>query len=141
MATLSARYLVDKSALARMPRPAVRNRLAPVLEAGEAATCGVIDLGVLYSAQSARDHEAIRHRRKLAYTRIPMLDEDFERAIEVQFELAKTAQHRVPIPDLLIAAVAERAELILLHYRADFDRIAEVTGQDARWVVPQGSID
>lgn len=38
---------------------------------------------------------------------------------------------------LLIAAVAERHELTLLHYDADFDTIAEITGQDARWVVPR----
>ena len=40
--------------------------------------------------------------------------------------------------DLVIAAVAERAGATLIHYDADFDRIAEVTGQPVEWVVPQG---
>jgi predicted nucleic acid-binding protein len=44
------------------------------------------------------------------------------------------------MPDLLVAAVAERHALTLLHYDADFDTIAEITGQDARWVVPRGSV-
>jgi len=37
-----------------------------------------------------------------------------------------------------VAAVAERNGLTLLHYDSDFDTIAEVTGQDTRWVVPRG---
>ncbi len=49
----AARYLIDKSALARMPLEPVRRRLAPILEAGEAATCSIIDLEVLYSARNA----------------------------------------------------------------------------------------
>ena len=53
MAPLRAHYLVDKSALARMPLDPVRARLAPILESGEAATCAIIDLEVLYSGRSS----------------------------------------------------------------------------------------
>ncbi|MCL4369147.1 MAG: VapC toxin family PIN domain ribonuclease, partial [Actinobacteria bacterium] len=49
-------------------------------------------------------------------------------------------QHRLPIPDLVIAAAAESADLTVLHYDADFERIAEVTGQAHDWVVPRGSV-
>jgi hypothetical protein len=28
----------------------------------------------------------------------------------------------------------------VLHYDADFDRIADVTGQTSEWVVPKGSV-
>ena len=42
-------YLVDKSALARMPDARVQARLVPIIEAGEAATCAIIDLEVLHS--------------------------------------------------------------------------------------------
>jgi len=41
----------------------------------------------------------------------------------------------------LIAAAAEANALIVLHYDADFDRIAAVTDQPVEWVVPAGSID
>lgn len=55
--------------------------------------------------------------------------------------LAERSQHRaVTLPDLLIAACAERAGLTVLHYDADFDRIAEVTGQATEWIVPRGSV-
>jgi predicted nucleic acid-binding protein len=139
MAPVRARYLIDKSALARMPLEPVRRRLAPIIEAGEAATCAVIDLEVLFSARNAEEHERIRQRRALAYQSVPMTEEILERAIAVQGELAKTGRHRIPIPDLLIAAAAEAAGLTVLHYDGDYDLIATVTAQAVEWVVPRGS--
>lgn len=133
-------YLIDKSALARMRHERVRARIEPILEAGEAATCAVIDLEVLYSARTARDHERARERRALAYQRVELTEATFRRAIEVQGLLALRGWHRVPIPDLVIAAAAERAGMVLLHYDADFDRIGAVTGQAMEWVVERGSV-
>ena len=43
-------------------------------------------------------------------------------------------------PDLIVAAAAEAAGLKVLHYDADFDRIAAVTAQETEWVVPRGSL-
>ena len=37
-------------------------------------------------------------------------------------------------------AVAQRHGVMLLHYQPDYDLIAELTGQDAEWVVPPGSL-
>jgi predicted nucleic acid-binding protein len=137
---LKARFLVDKSALERMPVASVRERLAPILEMGEAATCAIIDLEVLYSARNAEDHQQIRHRRAFAYHKVPMTQSMMDRALAIQAELAKMGRHRVPIPDLLIAAVALEAGLTVLHYDHHFDLIAEVTGQPAEWVVERGSV-
>ncbi len=137
---MSARYLVDKSALARMTLAPVQERLGPIIEAGEAATCAIVDLEVLFSARNHEDHVKIRRRRELAYHRVPITEAVFARAIEVQGELARTGRHRVPIPDLLIAAASESANLTVLHYDSDFDLIASVTGQSMEWVVERGSI-
>jgi predicted nucleic acid-binding protein len=63
------------------------------------------------------------------------------RARQVQRLLASRSQRGRKVPDLLIAAAAEEAGLVLLHYDADFDQIARVTGQICEWVVPSGSID
>jgi len=136
-----SRYLVDKSALARMTITQVQERVAPLIEAGEAATCSVIDLEVLYSARNHEEHERIRSRRLLAYERVPLSQDVFDRAVEVQGLLARKGHHRLPIPDLIVAAAAEAAGLTVLHYDADFDRIAEVTGQPTEWVVPRGTVD
>ena len=140
MADMNARYLVDKSALARMPLTPVRERLAPIIEGGKAATCSIVDLEVLFSARNSDEYGRIRARRKLAYAHVPLTQDIFERAIEVQGKLATVGHHRLPIPDLIIAAAAELAGLVVLHYDADFDRIAEVTLQPVEWVVPRGTL-
>jgi len=137
---MKARYLIDKSVLARMSLEPVRERLAPIIEAGEAATCAVIDLEVLYSARSLADYDEIRRRRALAYESVPITEKTLERALTIQGELAKTGHHRVPIPDLIIAAVAEAMGLVILHYDSDYEIIAKVTEQPVEWVVRRGSL-
>jgi predicted nucleic acid-binding protein len=47
----------------------------------------------------------------------------------------------VSIPDLIVAATAERYSLTVLHYDGDYDRIAEITGQPAEWIIPRGTAD
>jgi len=123
-----------------MTHETVRQRLAPIIEGGEAATCAIIDLEVLFSARNYEQHVEIRRRRELAYVRVPITESVFERSVEIQAKLARTGRHRLPIPDLLIAAASESASLTVLHYDRDFDVIAEVTGQSMEWVVPRGSI-
>ena len=72
--------------------------------------------------------------------RAPRDDTVFERAMEVQGQLAQRGQHRLPIPDLIIATCAEDHGLTILHYDAEFERIADVTGQTQEWIVPRGSV-
>ncbi len=45
------------------------------------------------------------------------------------------------VPDLLIAAVAELATLTVVHYDADFELIASITGQPTMWIVERGAAD
>jgi predicted nucleic acid-binding protein len=55
--------------------------------------------------------------------------------------LADLGRHRsVGAADLMLAAVAERAELTILHYDRDFERIAAVTGQPIEAAAPLGSL-
>ncbi|HUO83747.1 MAG TPA: PIN domain nuclease [Thermoanaerobaculia bacterium] len=137
---MKPRFVVDKSALARMALAPVRSRLEPIIEAGEAATCAIIDLEVLYSARNDQEYRKILRRRELAYASVEISEQTLRRAIQIQEELARRGQHRIPIPDLIIAAAAESGGLIVLHYDADFDRIARVTGQPMEWVVKRGSV-
>ena len=133
-------YLIDKSALSRIQNPTVERRLAPVIESGEAATCAIVDLEVLYSTRNREEHTRVRTRRALAYRKVELTETIFNRAIDVQELLAGRGKHRLPIPDLIIAAAAEIADMTVLHYDADFDTIASVTRQDVEWVVPRGSL-
>lgn len=117
----------------------VKERLDPLREERLLATCTMVDLEVLYSAH-ATDWETVRTYRASAYVPVALDQATFDRAVEVQGLLARESQHRLPIPDLVIAAAAESAGLSVLHYDADFERIAEVTGQRTEWVVPRGSV-
>lgn len=108
-------------------------------EEGLVATCGVVDLEILFSARNRSEHELTREERH-ALPRLEITDAVWLRAEEVQAQLARRGYHRsVPIPDLLIAATAEAHSVGVLHYEKDFDLIVEVTGQECDWVVPRGS--
>lgn len=49
--------------------------------------------------------------------------------------------HRqVGTPDLLIAAVAARTGVTLVHYDSDYDLVASIRGQLTRWAAPRGSL-
>jgi predicted nucleic acid-binding protein len=64
-----------------------------------------------------------------------------DRALAVHRELARKSQHRsFSLPDLIIAATAEQHGATVLHYDADYDRIAEITGQPTEWVVERGTL-
>jgi predicted nucleic acid-binding protein len=134
-------FLADKSALARQEtRPEVREIVEPLLLAGEIAICGIVELELLFSATGRSSYRVLVK----ALRGMPKVGVDqgcFDRALEVQAMLAERSQHRaVPLPDLLVAACAERAGLTVLHYDADFERIAELTGQAEQWVVPRGTV-
>lgn len=134
-------FLADKSAFARREtRPEVRDVLEPLLVVGEIATCGIVNLELLYSARDRATYRALVE----ALRGVPQASIDdavINRALEVQAMLAKRSQHRaVPLPDLLLAACAEQANLTVLHYDADFERIAELTDQPTQWIVPRGSV-
>ncbi len=134
-------YLADKSALTRREtRPEVREILEPLLLAGRIATCGIVDLELLFSATSPTVYTALTAALR-ALPRVPVTETVVDRALAVQALLAERSQHRaVPLPDLLVAACAETAGLTVLHYDADFERIAALTGQPAQWVLPRGSV-
>ncbi len=74
---------------------------------------------------------------------LPIRRREWDRAADVMHALAERAggQHRrVRLPDLLVAAAAEAAEVPVLHYDRDFDVIAQVTGQPVRAIAPLGSL-
>jgi predicted nucleic acid-binding protein len=136
-----ARYLADKSALARWHHPPVRTVLAPLVEHGLIATCGLTELVVLFTARGRADCDQVAADRRHAYEWLPTEDGDLRRALGVQAELAARDQlGAVSLADLIIAAVAERHGVCVLHYDADYERVATITGQPTRWVVRKGSV-
>lgn len=136
-----ARYLADRSALARLHLGEVRSALAPLIEAGLVATCAVIEFEVLWSTRSPEEFTTVRHDRTVGYEWLTTEDTDWRRALDLQGLLWAAGRMRtVPLPDLLIAAVAERHRVTILHYDTDYDTIAAITGQTTQWIVERGSI-
>lgn len=133
-------HLVDTSVLTRLRSPAVRAVVEPLAAAGRVARAGISDLELGYSARTAAEWDALHEATRV----LSLIETDarhVQRARQVQRLLATRSQRGRKIPDLLIAAAAEEAGLVVLHYDADFDRIAAATGQPCEWVVPAGTID
>ena len=71
------------------------------------------------------------------------IDEGVEqRAVDAQRQLARIGHHRLPPVDLLVAAIADRHRLGILHYDRDYDLLAEKTDLDIMsvWLAPAGSL-
>jgi predicted nucleic acid-binding protein len=133
-------YLGDTSALARLGQTLVADRLVPLLESGLVARCTPTDLEAGFSSTSPASHRAMRQQRS-AWPFVQMTQQTLDRSLAVQDALAERSQQRgAKIADLLIAAAAEAAGLVVLHYDHDFDLIAEITGQPTEWILPAGTV-
>jgi predicted nucleic acid-binding protein len=133
-------HLVDTSALTRLGQPPIRAAIEPRAARGELARAGISDLEIGYSARSAAEWDRLIEALEV-FELVETTSEHLRRARQVQRLLAAKHQRGRKVPDLLIAAAAEARNLSLLHYDADFDRIAAVTGQASEWIVPAGSAD
>ncbi len=136
-----ASYLADTSALARLRHQAVAAVLGPLIEVGLVATCGVVEFELGWATRTGAEFDLLRADRDAGYEWLATHDEDWRRALDVQAALWRGGQIRaVGFPDLLVAAVAERERVTVLHYDSDYDIIAQITSQSAQWVVPRGTV-
>jgi predicted nucleic acid-binding protein len=137
---MAVTHLLDTSVLTRLGRPEVRDVVQPLAAVGHAARAGICDLEIGFSARNAHEWDTLSSALSV-FSLVETTDRHVRRALAVQRLLASSSQRGHKIPDLLVAAAAEDAGLIVLHYDSDFDRIAAATGQPTAWVVPAGSID
>jgi predicted nucleic acid-binding protein len=125
------RWLVDKSALVRLGTTANAEEWANRINRGLVHIATVTLLEVGFSARSADEHRLALQHPPISAMPVENATPAIERrAVVVQSQLASAGQHRAPsVPDLLIAATAELAGLIVLHLDKDFELIANLTGQ------------
>ena len=136
-----ATLLADTSVFARLSKPSVAAAVAPLIAEGHVAVCAPVIFELGFSARNAADHEALLSGLD-AFESVPVTDGDHRRAIDIQGRLAERGAHRAAsLVDVLVAAVAENRDLTVLHYDADFETIAGITGQAHRWVVERGTAD
>jgi predicted nucleic acid-binding protein len=112
-----------------------------LVESGALAVCIPVVLELLVSARGRRDY----HQLSDDLAQLPSLPLDRRAegiAADTQAALADRGQHRGATPlDLLIAAIAEAHDAILLHYDRHFDAIGRVTNQPMAWLSRRGSLD
>ena len=132
--------LLDTSVLTRLRQTSIREAVEPRAVRTELARAGISDLEIGYSARSASEWDRLAEALQ-AFELVETTAEHLRRARQVQRQLASKHQRGRKVPDLLVAAAAEARNLTVLHYDADFDRIAAVTGQLCDWIVPAGSVD
>ena len=132
-------FLVDTSVLKRLGVPGVREVVEPLATSGGLGRPRICDLEVGYSARNAAEWDRLLGALD-AFQSVETTAAHVRRALQVQRLLALRSQRGRKVPDLLVAAAAEELDVAVLHYDADFDAIAQVTGQPCRWVVPAGSV-
>jgi predicted nucleic acid-binding protein len=137
------KYLADTSAVVRILRSgALLAHWTNAIGDGAVAVCPVTELEHYFGVRSKADHEQQVGRLRETFSWVVMPQQVFEDAAVVQAALIERGTHRSAGPiDLLTAATAQRHGLGLLHYDADFEQVAAVTGQPIRWVAEPGSID
>jgi hypothetical protein len=133
--------LADTSVWARKDKPGLE-WFGLALEDGKIAVCDVVVMELLWSARDIADFRATESAL-LACPWLSIEPRDWGEARRVFRELAARGplHHRqVKTPDLLIAAVAARQAMTVVHYDSDYEIIASVTGQPTRWAAPRGSL-
>lgn len=137
---MAVTFVVDTSVLKRLHRPEIRRIVEPLALEGALGRASICDLEIGYSARNVDEWDRLVGALG-AFSMVETSAEHVRRALQVQRLLASDSQRGRKIPDLLIAAAAEDVDATVLHYDADFDRIAAVTGQPCRWIVPAGTVE
>ncbi len=109
--------LLDKSALTREPELDLID--------GEPCLCAITRFEVLYSARSPSAFVEIEKELD-TFHELRIDGETIAIARTAQRELAARSQHRVPIPDLLIAACAHQHQAAVLHLDRHYETLARV---------------
>lgn len=111
--------LVDKSAWVRGG--------ADMVDLGDLCMCAITRLEVLYSARSADDYATLQE--DLTAFRDLRIDHGTIASVEAaQGELAAEGRHRVPLPDLIIAACAQQHGADVVHVDRHFELLAQAFG-------------
>ncbi|MDP9116541.1 MAG: PIN domain nuclease [Actinomycetota bacterium] len=129
-------WLIDKSAYARLDRTPDGDLWASRIARGLVQISSVTRLEIGFSFRNFSQASREVSSPPLLTIPIAYLTPAIEdRAVEVQMLLTQRGHHRAPsIPDLVIAATAEKLGMSVLHADKDFDLIVDLTGQPAEWL-------
>jgi hypothetical protein len=108
--------------------------------AGLVLICDLVVLELTRLAPNERRAREVADRLR-SFESVAMPASLWGDARETQLALAGDGDHRrVPPADLLLAAAAQRAGVVLVHYDRDYERIAAVSGLRQQWLIPDGTL-
>ncbi|WP_292644070.1 PIN domain-containing protein [Nocardioides sp.] len=124
---------MHRSALARMSTSPDAEKWSRLIELGQVRITTTTLLEIGHLARSEREWSELVEDVPVIHMPLATLTPRTEaRALEIQRIVLKTGRQRAPsVPDLLVAAVAEEADLTVLHADNDVDLITRTTGQPA----------
>ncbi len=122
--------LLDKSALVRGGGISEESRSQPCI-------CAITRLEMLQSARSATDYQQVEEWLA-AFHELRMNAETIATAVTAHRELGQKGRHRLPIPDLLIAACAQQHQAAVLHVDRHYNVLAEVLAFEPVRLEPRG---
>ncbi|GGU39926.1 PIN domain-containing protein [Nocardioides sp. NPDC023903] len=122
---------MHRSALARMSTSPDAEKWSRLIELGQVRITTTTLLEIGHLARSEREWSELVEDVPVIHMPLATLTPRTEaRALEIQRIVLRDGRHRAPsVPDLLVAAVAEEADLTVLHADNDVDLITRTTGQ------------
>ena len=134
-------FLIDASAVGRMMRPDVVEAWREPVAVGQVGICEATKLELLQGARTREEYTFMRAGLDSVYTRWPMPEPAYRRALEYQELLAeKGALRATGTAGLLLAATAAHHGLTLLHYDAELETLGSLLALPTRWLAQPGSI-
>ena len=133
--------IADTSARVRTHLPSLREEWEAAVKADRIVTCSIVTMELLFAA---RDADGVAQVEKLQATlrQAPVTASVQRAAIGAVRDLARqgACAHRIPPPDILIAAAAQESGMGVLHYDRHYDRLTDVLNFDSVWIAPPGSL-
>ena len=138
-------FLVDNSALQRLPRSAAVRDAVDDLLAGEHELCcsaATLDEFAFSSRSESERSEAVT-RLRTGFRYLPLHPAIDQYIVDIRAALFRAGMGRAAgVIDVQIAATAAHHHATVLHYDADFDHITDAyPAAHTRWIVPRGSVD
>lgn len=133
--------IADTSARVRTHLPDLLEEWEAAVKADQIVTCSIVTMELLFAA---RDADSVGQTEQVEATlrQAPVTASVQRAAIGAVREMAQrgAGAHRIPPPDILIAATAQETGFGVLHYDRHYDRLTEVLNFDSIWIAPPGSL-
>lgn len=139
------RYLIDNSVFGRVTHPDMAPIWKEGLEGDLFVACSPFVLEALQSAEGAQGVSDLKVQLTEGLRYIEPDTEIWKLAFRAQETMAavEPGWHRASPVDYLIAAIAHREEIAVLHYDHDYEKIEADSGLvfEAKWVADAGSLE